>query len=129
MDPIANMLIMIKNASNAEHAFVSFPFSKIKFAIALVLEKEGYISSVAKKMKKGFPIIEVGIAIINDGTPRIHNIERVSKPSLRVYTGSKEIKSHKQGHGITVLSTPKGIMTNREARKELVGGEVLFKIW
>src|SRR3989338_7743378 len=113
MDPIANMLIMIKNASNAEHAVVAFPYSKIKFAIASLLEKEGYVSSVAKKTKKGSPVIEVGI-VTKDGEPRIHDVTRVSKPSLRVYTGAKEIKSYKQGNGITVLSTPKGIMTNRE---------------
>lgn len=128
MDPIANMLIMIKNASSASHDVVSFPYSNIKHAILVCLEKEGYVKDVTKKNKKGFPIIEVGI-VKNGPMARITDVTRVSKPSRRVYMGVKDIRPVKNGHGLLVLSTPKGIMTDKDARKELVGGEALFKIW
>ena len=128
MDQIANMLIMIKNASLARKETVSFPYSKVKHAILNCLSKEGYITDVSKKTKKNFPILEATLLYKEEG-PRIHDISRVSKPSRRVYMGVREIKSFKQGRGITVFSTPKGILIDKEARKELVGGEVLFTIW
>jgi len=128
MDQIANMINMIKNAGSAEHELVVVSFSKIKQAIADCLLKEGYISSVSKKTKKGFPVLEIGIAY-KDGSPKITGVERVSKSSCRVYKGVKDIRPTRNGSGLTVFSTPKGILTDKMARKEMVGGEVLFKIW
>ncbi|MEI7689006.1 MAG: 30S ribosomal protein S8 [Candidatus Nomurabacteria bacterium] len=128
MDQIANMVNMIKNGGRAEHETVTVSFSKIKQAIADCLLKEGYISSVSKKTKKGFPVLELGIVYV-DGTPKVTGAERVSKSSCRVYKGVKDIRYTKGGSVLTVYSTPKGILTDKEARKEMVGGEVLFKMW
>lgn len=128
MDQIANMINMIKNANRAEHEFVTVPYSKIKNAVAECLVREGYIKSASKKMKKGFPVLEIGL-IYNDGEPKVKGVDRISKSSCRVYTGVKEIRPVKNGFGMTILTTPKGILTDKQARKEMVGGEVLFKIW
>lgn len=125
MDQIANMLNMIKNANRVEHESVSVPYSKLKDSIALCLVKEGYIASATKKTNKNMPILEIGL-IYKDGAPKVTGVERVSKSSNRVYKGAKELK---YSYGLTILSTPKGILTDRQARKEQVGGEVLFRIW
>lgn len=126
MDQIANMMNMIKNASRARHEFVVVPHSKLKFSIAECLVKEGYLKSVTKKTKKGFPTIELELVYTKEGEPKITSVDRISKSSCRVYKGVKDIK---RSYGLTVLSTPKGILTEKEARKEMVGGEVLFKIY
>ena len=119
---------MIKNGNRAEHEFITVPHSKIKKSVAECLVKEGYLSSVTKKTKKGFPILELGLAYV-DGSPKVTGVERVSKSSRRIYKGVKEIKPTKNGFGLMVLTTPKGILTDKEARKAMVGGEVLFKLW
>jgi len=129
MDQIANMMNMIKNASRVGHEFVVVPHSKIKFSIAECLVKEGYLKSATKKTRKGFPILELGLVYGEDKTPKINGVDRVSKSSCRVYKGVKEIKPTRNGFGLTVFSTPKGILTDKQARKEMVGGEVLFKLW
>jgi small subunit ribosomal protein S8 len=129
MDQIANMINMIKNANNRSHESVVVPYSKIKMAIAECLVREGYIKGASKKAKKGFPVLELELMYKADGTPRVSGTERVSKSSLRVYNGVKDIRSVRSGHGMMVLTTPKGILTDKQARKEQVGGEVLFKIW
>lgn len=123
------MLIMIKNANIAGRDNVVFPHSKLKLSIAECLLQEGYISSINKKTKHGRPFIEVVLKYNADKTPKVSEIKRISKPSCRVYYGSRDIFPVKSGHGTLVLSTPKGIMTGNMARKELVGGEALFKIW
>ncbi|MDQ3075620.1 MAG: 30S ribosomal protein S8 [bacterium] len=128
MDQIANMLISIKNGGMASKESVAFPYSKLKYAIALCLQKEGYISSVAKKTKKGIPMLEVGLVYV-DKNPKVKEVERVSKQSRRVYFGVKDIHTVRNSSGLLVLSTPKGILSGKEARKEQVGGEALFKIW
>ena len=128
MDSISNMIIMIKNASLAKREMVSVPHSNLKSAILDCLKKEGYISDFSKKIKKGGNILEVKLIYVGD-KPRITEVERVSKQSRRVYFGMKEIHSIRNGTGILVLSTPKGILSGKEARKEQVGGEALFKIW
>lgn len=129
MDQIANMINMVKNAGRAEHEVVVVPHSKIKFAIAECLVKEGYLKAVTKKTKKGFPVMELTVAYTEDGAPKITGAERVSKSSCRVYKGVKEIRLARNGFGLTLLSTPKGILTDRQAKKEMVGGEVLFKLY
>jgi len=128
MDSIANMIIMMKNGSVAGKESVMFPYSKVKNAIAVCLEKEGYVSGVAKKVKQGMPMLEVTLVYV-DGKPKINHAERVSKQSRRVYFGMKDIHSVRNGSGLLVLSTPKGILSGKQARKEQVGGEALFKIW
>jgi small subunit ribosomal protein S8 len=128
MDQIANMLNMIKNANRVEHETVIISYSKLRLAIADCLLKQGYIKSVNKKTQNGFPVLELGLVYI-DGMPKVKGVERVSKSSCRVYKGAKDIRSFRNGYGIMVLTTPKGILTNKEARKEMVGGEVLFKMW
>ncbi len=127
-DPIADLLVRIKNAGNTGLPSTIIPYSQLKFEIASLLQKEGYIGSVSKKGKKAKKVIEVSIAYTNK-KPRIADAARVSKPSRRVYMGVHDIKPVRHGYGLLVLSTPKGIMTDKEARKEHVGGEALFKIW
>ncbi len=128
MDSISNMLIMMKNASLAGKESVSLPYSKIKNSIAECLKKEGYVSSISKKTKNDQPSLEVELLYV-DKKPKITEVERISKQSRRVYFGMKDIHSVRNGSGLLVLSTPKGILSGRDARKEQVGGEALFKIW
>jgi small subunit ribosomal protein S8 len=128
MDPIANMLTMVRNASMAGKETVVVPFSKVKHAILETLAKHGFVKSVAKKTKGPFPFLEIGLEY-NEKRPRINEIKMISKPSRRMYLGFKEIYPIKGGRGALVLSTPKGILTGAEARKDRIGGEVLFQIW
>lgn len=128
MDSISNMIIMMKNASLAGKETVLFPNSKIKSAILECLKKEGYISDFSKKIKKAGSFLEVKLIYLN-GKPRITEVDRISKQSRRVYFGMKDIHPIRNGSGILVLSTPKGILSGKEARREQVGGEALFKIW
>ncbi len=128
MDPIGNMIVMIKNASDSRKESVVFPYSKIKVAILELLQKEGFIKSFGKKGKKVVKFIEVVLAY--DGKEgRVSGVKRVSKTSKRVYLGTKEIKKVKNGVGTLIMSTPKGIMTDKMAREAKVGGEALFEIW
>ncbi len=122
------MLNGIKTANRALRESVIVPHSNLCYAIAEKLSTEGYVGAVAKKTRRGRPVIEVAL-VSNGRTPRITDITLVSKPSRRMYISVHEIKPFKNGRGSTVLSTPKGILTDKEARKEHVGGEVLFKIW
>lgn len=119
---------MMKNAGLANKTSVSFPYSKVKNAIAECLKKEGYILNYFKKVKLGKPVLEVELIYVNK-KPKISDVLRVSKLSKRVYFKVKDIHTVKNGLGILVLSTPKGILSGKEARKEQVGGEVLFKMW
>ena len=119
---------MMKNGSLANKEVVSMPYSKIKNAIALCLKKEGYVGDVSKKVKKGQPILEVNL-IYTDKRPKITDVQRISKQSKRVYFGMKDIHTVRNGTGLLVLSTPKGILSGKDARREQVGGEALFKIW
>lgn len=129
MDQIANMINMVKNASVRGHEFVVVPSSKIKLAIAECLVKEGYLKSVNKKTKKGFPVLELELIYQEDGTPKINGADRISKSSNRVYRAVKDIKRAISNYGVVILSTSKGILTDKQASKEMVGGEALFKIW
>lgn len=129
MDPIADMLIMLKNASMARKEMVAVSYSQLKMEIAKVLEKKGFIKEASHKGKKNKKIIEIILTYREDGTPAIIGIKKVSKLSKRVYLPVKKIKKTKQGFGIQIISTPKGILTDEEARKEKVGGEVLCEIW
>ncbi len=127
-DPIADMIIRMKNASDSKKESVVFPHSKLKLAILDVLLKEGFIKSFGKKGKKIAKWIEVGL-IYDDGASRISGVERVSKTSKRIYNKTKDIRKVKNGVGSLILSTPKGIMTDKMAKEAKVGGEAMFKIW
>lgn len=128
MDSIANMLTIMKNGSLAGKDLVLFPYSKMKNAIAECLKKEGFVNEVSKKVRKDQPVLEVKLVYV-DKKPKITETERLSKQSRRVYFGVKDIHTVRSGSGLLVLSTPKGILSGKEARKEQVGGEALFKIW
>jgi len=128
MDPISDMIVQIKNASSAGKESVILPYSKLKLSILETLQKEGFVKSFSKKGKKVIKFIEVILAQEN-GEAKIHDVQRISKSSRRVYQKAKDIRGVKNGFGILVLSTPKGIMSDKTARAEKVGGEALFKIW
>lgn len=129
MDTIADMLVSMKNASMVAKGTVVVPFSKIKYAIAQCLENSGFIKGVSKKtLKNNVAVLEITLAYTDAGA-KIHDVKRVSKPSRRVYMGVRDMRPVKNGHGITVLSTPKGILSDKEAKKEQVGGEALFMMW
>ena len=127
-DPISNFIISIKNGSDARKTIVSMPYSAVKESIAHALLKAGYLASVEKKGKKVIKTLELGLMYIGN-EPRVHGVDRVSKPSRRIYQRSKDIRMFKSGYGNTVFSTPKGIFLDVDAKKNKVGGEVLFKIW
>jgi len=128
MDPIADMLIRLKNAGSARKPSVLVPYSKMKFAIATLLAREGFIGGVARRTRRGKKMLECTLRSRERG-PAIRDVRRLSKLSRRVYLGTDGIRRVRQGFGRLVLSTPKGIMTGEEARKEHVGGEALFTIW
>ncbi len=128
MDAISDLIVRIKNGSDAGKESVSISYSKMKESILTVLEKEGYVKDITKRGKKIHKSLEIGL-IYDQYGPRVKGVERVSKLSKRIYGGANELKSVKQGHGVLVITTPKGIMTDSQARKEKVGGELLFKIW
>lgn len=128
MDPIADLIVRIKNASDVGKESVTVSYSSLKEGILNLLEKEGYVKSIGKKGKKVHKSIDFGL-IYDEYGPRVKGVERVSHLSKRIYAGAKDLKPVKQGHGIMVVSTPKGIMTDAEARRHKVGGELLFKIW
>jgi small subunit ribosomal protein S8 len=128
-DPVGDFIIQLKNASAVGKEFVVIPYSKLKFAIAQKLQQREYARSVSKRGKKVHKYIEVGLMYKKGGNPIISGASRISKPSKRVYKRAMDIRSIKQGKGVLILSTPKGVLTGEEARKEKVGGEALFKIW
>lgn len=127
-DPISNFIIQLKNASGVGKTSVSVPYSALKEAIAETLKTYGFIKSVEKKGKKVVKTLEIELVYFGN-EPRIHGVDRVSKPSRRVYQKASDIRVFKSGFGNTILSTPKGILADEDARKHKVGGEVLFKIW
>lgn len=123
------MLVMIKNASQRGHESVSVPHSKLKASVAECLKDNNYLSSVSEKTKRGQKILELGLSYGTDGEPKVHDIKKISKTSKRMYIGYRDISPFKYSKGIYVLSTPKGIITDKDAKKEVVGGELLFSIW
>ena len=134
-DPIADMLTRIRNANVAGHTLVAMPSSKLKSAIAQILQDEGYISNFEVVDEPSNPhkkVLRLRLKYIGkrrDRRPVITGLERVSRPGRRVYTGKREIPWVLSGLGIAILSTPKGVMTGQRARQLGVGGEVLCKVW
>ncbi len=127
-DPIADMLTRIRNATQAGHDKLSLPGSKIKAEIAALLRQEGYISGF--KIVRGANQDELRIFLkYKNGSPAIRGIKRISRPGLRRYTGVKDVPNVLGGIGTAILSTNNGIMSDREARENQVGGEVLCYVW
>jgi small subunit ribosomal protein S8 len=123
-DPIADMLTRIRNAQNADKTSVAMPSSRLKVAIATVLKDEGYIDDFAVRDNEGKSVLDISLKYYA-GEPVIEKIERISRPGLRVYKGCGDIPRVMNGLGIAIVSTPKGVMTDRKARATGVGGEVL----
>ena len=130
-DPIADMLTRLRNANVAHHETVRMPSSKLKESLAAILLREGYIAGfkVVSDDKRPGRFLEVTMKYSPDRTRTISGIKRVSKPGLRVYTGADKLPRVLGGLGVAVLSTSHGLMTDREARKRRVGGEVLCYVW
>jgi small subunit ribosomal protein S8 len=123
-DPISDMLTRIRNAQMAEKTSVVMPSSKLKVAIAEVLKDEGYVDGFSVIAMGGKSTLEIGLKYYG-GRPVIENIQRISRPGLRVYKGSEDIPKVMNGLGIAIVSTSKGLMTDRKARANGIGGEVL----
>ena len=123
-DPIADMLTRIRNAQRAEKTSVVMPASKLKAAIAQVLKDEGYVEDFAVHEADGKPVLNISLKYYA-GRPVIEKIERVSRPGLRIYKASDKLPSVMNGLGVAIVSTSKGVMTERKARASGVGGEVL----
>ena len=129
-DPIADMLTRIRNANTAKHDTVDIPASKMKVAIAQILQDEGYIVKYDILDEGAFQTIRITLKYGRDKNEKIiSGLKRISKPGLRVYAGSEEMPKVLGGLGIAIVSTNKGIMTDKEARKQHVGGEVLCYVW
>jgi small subunit ribosomal protein S8 len=127
-DPIADMLTRIRNGGRARKATVNVPYSRHKEAIARVLRDEGYLEAVTVT-DEVHPQLQVTLRYDAGRAPVIVGIERVSRPSLRVYVGATQIPAVRRGLGVSIVSTPKGVLTDREARQHGVGGEVICKVW
>ena len=123
-DPIADMLTRIRNAQMAEKVTVVMPSSKLKVAIAKVLQDEGYVEGFNVASNDGKPMLEIGLKYYA-GRPVIEKIQRISRPGLRIYKGCEDIPNVMNGLGIAIVSTSKGLMTDRKARANGMGGEVL----
>ena len=127
-DPIADFLTRLRNANAARKTELSLPYSKIKAEIARILKQEGYITNYEVDTTGQFPQIKVISKMVNR-TSAITGLKRVSKPGLRKYVGAGEIPRVLGGMGISILSTPRGIVTGREAKKQNIGGELLAYVW
>ena len=153
MDPITDMLNRIRNAQAVLHPTVDVPFSNLKYEIVKILEKQGFIEKAERRGRKAKKIIEI-ILKYDNGTlvkdvasgerearsprfageagqrrPVISGLKRISKPGQRIYVKAKELRPIKGGYGMAVISTPEGLMTNKEARKKRLGGEIICEIW
>ncbi len=130
-DPIADMLTRIRNASSARHDSVLMPASKMKIAIANVLKEEGFIKDFSVALEEGRPQPNLKVDLSDGGRkqPVLNGLQRVSKPGLRVYVQRREIPRVYGGLGMAILSTPKGVMSGQEARRNEVGGEVICYVW
>ena len=129
MDPIADMLIRIKNAALVGKESVLVGHSKIKAEIANIMKERGYLSEVESKGRKTRKLLELTLGYEADGAAKFHDVKRISKSSKRVYQKSSEIRPVKRGFGISIISTSKGLKTDEGARREKLGGEVLCEIW
>ncbi len=134
MDTVADMLTMIRNAQAVEKPMVVVPYTRLKYDIAKILERRGFVAGVEKKNRKlkktarPWPCLEISLKYIGK-IPAISGIKKVSRPGQRIYAPACDIKRVKQGHGMGIISTSKGVMTERDAKKQNIGGEVLCEVW
>lgn len=129
-DPIADMLSRIRNASAVKKAEAAIPFSKVKFNIAKILKHEGYLTEVTVvETKKGINQLVVNLKYQADNQPAIEHIKRISRPGQRLYVGKDELPRVLNNLGIAIISTSKGLMTNKQARKEGLGGEIICEVY
>ncbi|MEI6345726.1 MAG: 30S ribosomal protein S8 [bacterium] len=127
-DTLSDYISNIKNAAASQKELVTLPYSNLLMAVTDVLETEGYVKNTTKKGKKGIKSVEIKLVYAGN-LARIHGAERISKPSKRIYAGSTDLPRVKNGFGLIIVSTSKGVMTDVQARKDGLGGELLFKIW
>ena len=128
-DPVADFLTRIRNSMRARHQKLDVPASKLKAEIARILKEEGYIANYKAAEEEGHQVLRVYLKYGANNEAAILNLRRVSRPGCRVYIGRDEIKRVQGGLGISILTTPKGVMTGRQARREGVGGEFLCEVW
>jgi small subunit ribosomal protein S8 len=128
-DPVADFLTRVRNAIRAKQQKVDVPASKLKLEMARILKEEGYISNFKSTEENGQKLLRVYLKYGNGNEAAISNLNRISKPGCRVYVGRTEIPRVLGGLGINILTTPKGVMTGRDARKTGVGGEILCEVW
>jgi small subunit ribosomal protein S8 len=128
-DPIADFLTRLRNATLARHRTVVCPSSNMKHRMATILKEEGYIADVQRSESDGRPVLTLTLRYDEDNAPIIEGLERVSRPGLRRYTGADKLPTVRGGLGMAIVSTSKGVMTDHQARRDRVGGEVLCKVW
>lgn len=128
-DPISDFLTRIRNALLARHKTVSCPASKMKFRIAQILKDEGYIADCSMEENDKQGVLHLTLRYDEGNQPLIEGIERVSKPGLRIYKGVEELPKVRGGMGVAVISTSKGVMTDHQARRDRIGGEVICNVW
>ena len=128
-DPIADMLTRIRNAALAKKSDLVLPYSKFKRSLADVLLKEGFIAGVSEPTEAKHKMLQINLKYTPEGEAVIAGIKRVSKPGQRIYLPVDRIPRTNSGYGVTVVSTPKGLLTDRQARKDRVGGEVVCQVW
>ncbi len=128
-DPVADLLTRIRNAVRSHHVKVDVPASKLKLEIVKILQDEGYVGGYKLNEENGRPLLKVQLKYGPNDQPVISNLRRVSQPGCRVYIGRHQIRPVLGGLGICILSTPRGVMTGRQARKLGVGGELLCEVW
>jgi small subunit ribosomal protein S8 len=128
-DPVGDMLTPIRKAGRVRHAQTSCPASRLKLAVARVLSAEGFVGEVSTGTKDGHPSMTIAMRYDDEGNMIVDGIKRISKPGRRVYVGAKEIPRVRSGLGAAILSTPKGVMCDRDARDAKVGGEVICEVW
>jgi len=128
-DPVADLLTRVRNAIRAHHPSVDIPASRLKIEICRVLKEEGFVRDYAVEEETKPGLVRVQLKYDPVHGPVVQGLRRVSKPSLRVYTGSKKVKRIRGGLGISILSTSRGVMTGKQAVKDKIGGEVLCEVW
>jgi small subunit ribosomal protein S8 len=128
-DPIADMLTRIRNAGRARHTETTCPSSKLKLAIAKLLQQEGFLAGVRVEAREGHARLVLGLRYGSDGRPLIDGIRRVSSPGRRVYVSAGEVPKVRSGLGVAVISTSKGIVSDRDARTQGIGGEYVCEVW
>jgi small subunit ribosomal protein S8 len=128
-DPIADLLVRIQNGARRGHETVSAPASKLKADLLRIMKAEGFISDYEHSTEAGHPTLRIRLRYVGEGQPVITGMRRISKPGQRVYVGHRDVKPVVGGMGLAVLSTSKGVMTDRESRQAGLGGEVLCHIW